>query len=437
MIKFLINFLTKSYHRPTAKLLSVVILIKSFFYSKKTNIFSERMMLLKDLPESSIYYNFFGRIFFVLSNLFTITFFNKYTNNKIFIDKSLDITNEKSGSNNSAWPHQAIHLFEKDNHELTKADLLQLETDYFSSIELLKNDKFFSDSPWWVACRKEFKDIFLNTNKINEDALKNFRNNFKTQAALLNDQTYLDQQNSEKINKIKSLSLINLYHKLSNYIDLSILRMSSESIIGKNICLNYRGQRLSHRVLRHAYFSSQIFKNTSISEQSKNLFLDLGGGYGGLSRILKNIYKNSTFVIIELPEVCFLANYFLKQNFANKKIGTFKDFDKTKKISAEDLKKYDFVILPQPFIKLFEDDIFNLVINTTSLGEMTNQMQNFYIEHIERITSDYFYSINRPHKRVDKYNAQGFYDIDFKRRWIAKIYQFTHTYHIEFLGKKK
>ncbi len=437
MIEFIKNFLTKSYHRPTAKLLSVVVLIKSFFYSKKTNLFSERMMLLKDLPESSIYYNFFGRIFFVLSNLCTIILFNKYTNNRIFIDKSLKITKEKSGNNNSAWPNQAIHLFENDNHELTKSDLLQLETDYFSSIELLKNDKFFSDSPWWVACRKEFQDIFLITNKINEEALKNFRNNFKTKAALLNDQTYLDQQNSEKVNKIKSLSLINLYHKLSNYVDLSILRMSSESVIGKNICLNYRGQRLSHRVLRHAYFSSQIFRNTIINEESKNLFLDLGGGYGGLSRLLKNIYKNSTIVIIELPEVCFLANFFLKQNFANKKIGTFKDFDKTQKISLEDLKKYDFVILPQPFIKLFEDNIFNLVINTTSLGEMTNQMQNFYIQHIERITKDYFYSINRPFKREDKYNAQGFYDIEFKKRWIAKIYQFTHTYHIEFLGKKK
>ena len=37
---------------------------------------------------------------------------------------------------------------------------------------------------------------------------------------------------------------------------------------------------------------------------------------------------------------------------------------------------------------------------------------------------------------MDKYNAQGFYDLNFKKRWIAKLYNFTHTYHIEFLGKK-
>ena len=87
-------------------------------------------------------------------------------------------------------------------------------------------------------------------------------------------------------------------------------------------------------------------------------------------------------------------------------------------------------------MELFKENIFDIIINTTSLGEMANDMQNYYIEHIERITSNYFYSINRAESRVDKYNAQGFYDLKFKKRWIAKLYNFTHTYHIEFLGKK-
>ena len=164
--------------------------------------------------------------------------------------------------------------------------------------------------------------------------------------------------------------------------------------------------------------------------------MDLGGGYGGLSRILKNIYQKSTMVIIEIPEVCLMANYFVKKNFPNCKIGTVKDFKDKINITSDDVKKFDFIILPQPFMELFEENTFDLIINTTSIGEMANEMQNYYIEHIERITSNYFYSINRAELRADKYNAQGFYDLNFKKRWIAKLYNFTHTYHIEFLGKK-
>ena len=45
---------------------------------------------------------------------------------------------------------------------------------------------------------------------------------------------------------------------------------------------------------------------------------------------------------------------------------------------------------------------------------MTNNTQDNYLKNIERITKDYFYSVNRPKKRL-KYNAQGFYNLKFKK----------------------
>ena len=84
----------------------------------------------------------------------------------------------------------------------------------------------------------------------------------------------------------------------------------------------------------------------------------------------------------------------------------------------------------------FDNEVFDLIINTTSLGEMTDEMQDYYLENIERVSKNYFYSVNRSKKRTEKYNSRGFYDFDFKKRWISKVYKYTHTYHIEFLGKK-
>ena len=63
MIKFLKNYFVTSYHRPTAKILHIYVFLKSFFYNKKTTIFSEKMFLLKSPPNSMVYYNFFGRFF--------------------------------------------------------------------------------------------------------------------------------------------------------------------------------------------------------------------------------------------------------------------------------------------------------------------------------------------------------------------------------------
>ena len=100
-----------------------------------------------------------------------------------------------------------------------------------------------------------------------------------------------------------------------------------------------------------------------------------------------------------------------------------------------DYKDYDIVILPQNMIRNFEDKSIDLVLNTSSLSEMKNETQDFYLSQIERVTKKYFYSVNRHKYKMHKYNAQGFYNLKFKKRWNTIIYDFTHTFQLEFLGK--
>lgn len=429
------NYLFKSYHRPSAKILHFIILFKSIFFNKKTEIMSEKMMLLKNPPISVIFYNSLGRLLILIANSVFIILFNKFFESKIVIDS---IENKKNinlkGNNLTPWPLQAMHVFEniKDVDDNT-FDLI--EKNYQLTVSSLSKHNRFKDSPWWIECREEFKKIFINNNLINRNEFKNFRNNKNTKAALLADQSYFKGNILSRFNKFKSLSLINLYHKLSTKIDINILRSCSESYSGKSYALNYRGQRLSHRVLRYAYYTSQLKKYVNFSND-RTIILDLGGGYGGLSRMLKNEFKNATFIIIEIPEVCAFAHYFLQNNFPESKIGSYQNFLNLKTVHQSDLKQFDFVILPQTMIEKFDDAIIDLSINTTSLGEMTNEVQDYYLVQLERITKKYFYSVNRAESRSDKYNAQGFYDLNFSSRWKSLIYKFSHTYHIEFLGEK-
>tara|TARA_B110000238_G_scaffold154186_1_gene166586 strand:+ start:4838 stop:6166 length:1329 start_codon:yes stop_codon:yes gene_type:complete len=441
MLKNLKYILFEAYHRPSAKINHIYVIIKKIFYNQKTNLISEKMFLLKSPPKTLVYYNLLGRLFYMIINFIYILLFKKFFDKSILLENN-DIEkkglNNLSGNDYSPWPKQALHLFEDKNEKISSDFIDKIDNNYSKSLEMIIKDPLFKDTDWWLECRNEFKKIFLNDkNKVNLNALNNFRNNSETKAEILEYHNYISSQNSKFKNMVKSLSLVNLYHKLSDHIDLNILRMSSESEIGNDLCPQYRGQRLSVRILRYAYYASQIQKNTNLKTNNKNTIIDIGGGYGGLSRILKNIYLESTFVIIELPELCFLATFFLKKCFPNKKIGTLSDFSQLQSITKKDIVDYDFIILPQPMVEKFADETFDLCINTTSLGEMTNDMQSYYINHIERLSNDYFYSVNRAKERLDKYNTKGFYDFQFNKRWDAIIYDFTHTYHLEFLGKKR
>jgi len=433
MINKIKDYIKYSYHRPTAKIEHFLTLFFKLFLNKKTFLFSEKLMLLKFPPISTVYFNALGRFFYALVNLLYIILFKKFFDKSLFIE-SQDNKSKKNkvGNNFLPWPSQAIHLFEK-NDETVKDDFFdEMKKSYEKSIEEL-NKTNFKDSAWWMELRKEFKEIFVKDNKLNQNALINFRNNVDSKAAILKDQNYaISEKNSKLTNMINTTLLACLYHKYSEVMDLNILRSISDSEAGNNKCIIYRGQRLNHRILRYAYYLSQLKKNLNFKSKEKIKICDIGGGYGGLLRLLKHIYLDSCCILVELPETCLLASYFLKKNFPDKKILLYSQ-TKDESIKFSD---YDFVILPQTAIGKIANESMDLVINTSSLSEMENETQNFYINEIERIAKSYFYSVNRQGFKMRKYNAQGFYNLKFNKRWNTLIYKFTHTYQLEFLGER-
>jgi len=109
----ILNYLFKSYHRPSAKILHIFVLIQKLFFNKKTKIFSEKMFLLKFPPNSVIYLNFFGRMVCLFLNFLSIIFFNKFLYDSIFIDNdNPKNSNLIRGKNDHIWPPQSIKFKE-------------------------------------------------------------------------------------------------------------------------------------------------------------------------------------------------------------------------------------------------------------------------------------------------------------------------------------
>ena len=116
MIDKFLNFCKHSYHRPTAKLEHVFVLIFKIFLNKKTFLFSEKLWLLKFPPLSTVYFNFLGRFFYALVNFMSVIFLSKFADKSLSIEKNNDLENDtyrnKNGNNFSPWPEQATHIFE-------------------------------------------------------------------------------------------------------------------------------------------------------------------------------------------------------------------------------------------------------------------------------------------------------------------------------------
>ena len=258
MIKKIKNFILYDYHRPSAKIYHFFVWFKKIFYNKKTNFFAERILLLKSPPENMIYYNSLGRIIFLLKNYLYIFLSGNFFEKSLHLEdkkNTNDDLNIDNGSDNSPWPPQAMHIYEKEK-VLEEEFYNKLEKDYFKSVELFKSEEVLDETDWWLECRNEFKNIFFKEKKIDIDKLKNFRNDTETKAEILLDQNFISRGNSNFKNKIISLSLVNLYHKLSDHVDLDVLRKCSESTIGNNYSVIYRNQRIGYRILRYAYYTS-------------------------------------------------------------------------------------------------------------------------------------------------------------------------------------
>ena len=110
------------------------------------------------------------------------------------------------------------------------------------------------------------------------------------------------------------------------------------------------------------------------------------------SRLFMNFFNNSKGILVDLPETNLFASYYLSVNFPKKRIKFFSDLPEDFEIDHKFFDDCDLVILPPFAVKKISNDLIDLVVNTASLGEMSVEYGEFYLEEINRITKKYFYT---------------------------------------------
>jgi hypothetical protein len=132
------------------------------------------------------------------------------------------------------------------------------------------------------------------------------------------------------------------------------------------------------------------------ANKTKNLVLEVGGGYGGLAHHLGRILAaNSTYVIMDLPEMLLFAGAYLIVNNPDKDIYVYEESTFGHGFLSGGVYDYDYVLLPNYVLKdLYSLPEINLMVNMLSFQEMTREQVGEYLEFGRKKLSGCLYSSN-------------------------------------------
>ena len=285
-------------------------------------------------------------------------------------------------------------------------DFQKIVDSYKLSILEYKKHKMHKHLHWRMLF-KQFDQYLLN-----EDNFKNCRRNSIT-AGMNNCVSKDGKKLDEDVIQKKHQNALKGFYNVKDHIDPEMLDFINDNNVGNPINFDLDGRSISRFIIDFVYFADSIKR--IINDRSKPLkIIEIGGGYGGLARVLKQVYPNAKMVLFDLPETNTISTYYLSHSFPNAKMMIMANYEKKKLFEA------DFTVLPGWLMTEITDSSVDLVINTRSMMEMEKIIVDQYVEQIQRVTKPggYFYCINRHKKMKSGWQRPFlFHEMPFDKKW--------------------
>jgi hypothetical protein len=158
------------------------------------------------------------------------------------------------------------------------------------------------------------------------------------------------------------------------------------------------------RLVSSALYNLIIHTMRCVSCSKPACVMEIGGGYGAPGRVwlTNNLHRPDTYIDVDLPESLFYAEIFLRANFP--------DIQVTYIHSPNDLNNMQntannstphIILCPASRIDLLSDYPIDLLVNTGSMQEMTDNFVVYYNEWLDACRCPLFYSANYFAQRID------------------------------------
>jgi hypothetical protein len=159
-------------------------------------------------------------------------------------------------------------------------------------------------------------------------------------------------------------------------------------------CKRFNSRLISSDFLNRLAWVCRLERVLDFPEHAFTI-LEVGGGFGALSRVFRLVYPQSKHVVVDIPESLFFQHAFLKGSFPEARHQYITGPDDVVNESA------DFVYVPNCFAGVLKDREFFLAVNTNSFGEMPEAASSRWLDLIERETrTENIFFLNRFLNRI-------------------------------------
>jgi len=265
-----------------------------------------------------------------------------------------------------------------------------------AKIEQKNIDEVYQPSYLWqhiLDCR--FGDLIASIHNNNTIKLQVLLENFHREKFTLGSGGGSDDYYAIKENPLYRYQFLNTWYKYFNiYKEIAgdHYRLTYP-MLGNPAGLYYDGQVIPLEAIRYHYYATEIL---SLLLNVKNpIICEIGGGLGGQAyKVMSNFESDSTYILLDIPEMLIVSSYFLMAALPEKKFLLYGEdsFDSGK------VDQYDIILMPNFILPQLGDMTVDLFFNSCSFSEMDRITVEKYLREIERICRRYFMHINHTAK---------------------------------------
>jgi len=243
--------------------------------------------------------------------------------------------------------------------------------------DLKKAEKSFKPSNLWQIINVEFRDIMTI------HGVENFKDHY----------TYRHFSAYSPDNpRIFEAMVWQYYQNIQKRDVLGLLKKIEEPEIGgRGDIVMINGKRLSFDLLQSIDEFYSIYETSAINENTENIIMELGSGYGRLAFVFLKALPNSHYVILDLPESLLLAQFYLSNAFPKISMSTYEQTREIKNVSRNVLKKKRLWFFGAMKFPEFENNATDVFVNIYSLQEMEKQQLKNYLRIASEKTAKVVY----------------------------------------------
>jgi putative sugar O-methyltransferase len=197
------------------------------------------------------------------------------------------------------------------------------------------------------------------------------------------------------LNRIQQRDLMvftRMLWKFAEYFDTErLLMLIDEPLEGNPFKIHLDGKLISQDLANSVleYYSIREYYKPSVS--NKDTICELGAGYGRNAYVFLKALPKCTYILIDIPPALYISQHYLSSVFRDKKIFSFRPFDRFSDVEKE-FNDADIVFLLPHQAELLPAKSVDLFINISSLHEMKTDQIHSYFKLIDKLTRQFFYS---------------------------------------------